>query len=577
MTIPNPYPGPRPLTRDDRIYGRAVELRRLTNLLVGERIVLLYSPSGAGKTSLLQAGLLPRFDRAGYRVLGPIRPGVALGGDEHQVENRYVAATVDALRDQLGLPLELPPGATLADCFTALGPPPPKPFRLGAQLEDDEHAAAEPAQPTSRQKMWQADLLVFDQFEEVLLADPADHSGRLAFFEQLGEVLRDRNRWALFSMREEHIAGLDPYRRPIPSQLRTTFRLDLLDVPQAIEAIRGPAERAGVAFPEEIARGLARDLAGGRHEPPANPAAAASTQVAGTAGSESIEGGSPASAPGRWVEPVQLQVVCQRIWEKLEPGETAISERHLAEIGSVDAALRQYYADSVKDAAEKSGLRERKLREWIQGELITESGARNQFLWEKGPETTALDSAIDRLDKAHLIRAESRRDVLWIELAHDRLVKPVLEDNAAWFDQALQPFQKRAQAWRRSGQADLLLGGKALAEAEAWAKQPGNDAELREHPAEAEFLDRSRIAEQERARARQATSRRSPRPPRSQPSSWWPGSCTRSCKRTGPPGRRCRGAWDSTQWRSASSSRAWRCCWRRTHTAYGTHLRPGAA
>ncbi|MGE5601523.1 MAG: WD40 repeat domain-containing protein, partial [Nitrososphaerales archaeon] len=488
MKTGNPYPGPRPLTRDDRIYGRSVELRRLTNLLVGERIVLLYSPAGAGKTSLLLGGLLPRLDRAGYRILGPIRPGLGLGVGGAAAGNRYAAASVDALRDQTGLPLELPPGATLADCFTALGPPPPRPCRLGAQLEEAEAGGGESEQPraldTARQKLWQADLLVFDQFEEVLLADPGDHAGRREFFEQLGEVLRDRNRWALFSMREEHIAALDAYRRPIPTQLRTTVRLDLLGIPEAIEAIRGPAERAGVSFPEDIAERLALNLAG----------AGEAEGGAGSAG----DGAGPAAK--RWVEPVQLQVVCQRIWNKLGPEDTAITE--LTQIGTVDEALRGYYADSVQDAAQQSGYRERKLREWVQDELITPSGTRNQFLWEKRPETASRDGAIERLDKSHLVRAESRRDVLWIELAHDRLVKPVLDDNRAWLDRTLQPFQKRAQAWERTGGADLLLTGPALAEAEAWAKDPDHRAELDEHPGEADFLKESRDAEQERLRKR---------------------------------------------------------------------------
>jgi hypothetical protein len=37
-------------------------LRELLNFLLSQRIVLLYSPSGDGKTSLVQAGLIPNLD-----------------------------------------------------------------------------------------------------------------------------------------------------------------------------------------------------------------------------------------------------------------------------------------------------------------------------------------------------------------------------------------------------------------------------------------------------------------------------------------------------------------------------------
>jgi MoxR-like ATPase len=72
-TRPNPYPGPRPFQRDQTLYGRDQELRDLRDLLIGERIVLLYSPSGAGKTSLIQAALIPELEREHFRVLPLMR------------------------------------------------------------------------------------------------------------------------------------------------------------------------------------------------------------------------------------------------------------------------------------------------------------------------------------------------------------------------------------------------------------------------------------------------------------------------------------------------------------------------
>ncbi len=60
------------------------------------------------------------------------------------------------------------------------------------------------------------EVLIFDQFEEVLTVDPTDQEAKGQLFAQVGEALRDRRRWALFAMREDHVAGLDPYLRRSP-------------------------------------------------------------------------------------------------------------------------------------------------------------------------------------------------------------------------------------------------------------------------------------------------------------------------------------------------------------------------
>ena len=65
---PNPYVGPRSFEQHERLYGRDTETRKLANLLGAERIVLLHSPSGAGKTSLIQAALIPKMQERKFHV-----------------------------------------------------------------------------------------------------------------------------------------------------------------------------------------------------------------------------------------------------------------------------------------------------------------------------------------------------------------------------------------------------------------------------------------------------------------------------------------------------------------------------
>jgi len=65
MAQHNPYVGPRPFTEQEEqfFFGRAEEVEILTSLVVARRASLLFAQSGAGKSSLLMAGLTPRLLR----------------------------------------------------------------------------------------------------------------------------------------------------------------------------------------------------------------------------------------------------------------------------------------------------------------------------------------------------------------------------------------------------------------------------------------------------------------------------------------------------------------------------------
>lgn len=456
----NPYPGPRSFQRGERLYGRARETNELLDLLIAERIVLLYSPSGAGKTSLVQAALIPELEREGFRVLPPLRAGLpadptAPGG------NRYTLSLLQTLEEAR------PAGAQ-------------RPLRDLAGLSLAAYLERYDPPPASG---WHGDVLIFDQFEEVLTVDPSDRAGKLAFFEQVGEALRDRNRWALFVMREEFIASLDPYLRPIPTRFDKgrRFRLELLGPAAARQAMQEPARAAGVTFSDAAATKLADDLRATRVQLP---------------------DGVTVTALGNVVEPVQLQVVCRRLWERLRPGDALIDVDDVADVGDVDTALRGYYADTVTAVVAQTGIRERTIREWCDRQLITELGIRGQVL--QGPELSqGLDNrAIWPLVDAHLVRAEQRRGATWFELAHDRLIDPVRADNAAWQEAHLSPFQRQAALWAEAGRPEgLLLSGDVLYQSEAWAAAPEQALEAHEQA----FLAASQQARaQAEYRARQA-------------------------------------------------------------------------
>ena len=107
----NPYVGPRSLGREDGIYGRNREIRD-TGPVLAHRIVLLYSQSGAGKTSLIEAGLRPEFEERGIQVFPTIRVGYE--APQEVATNRYLFSTLASLEQELPPEEQLDPAELAA-------------------------------------------------------------------------------------------------------------------------------------------------------------------------------------------------------------------------------------------------------------------------------------------------------------------------------------------------------------------------------------------------------------------------------------------------------------------------------
>ena len=413
--VKNPYVGPRAFRQDETLYGRDREARELADLLIAQRIVLLHAPSGAGKTSLIQAGLVGLLKDENFAPTPPLRVSTR-APKNRKVSNPYVYSVAFYLLGDERAAKDLA-RMSLADLVAAVT------IQNGKRIP----------------------VLVLDQFEEILLLDPTDRENQEGFFAELGEALAVTGAWALLSMREDYMGGLDRYARYIPGHLSVTYRLDYLGHDAAQLAIQRPSEERGVIFDDEAAKRLVRQLATVKVQRPGQ-------------GEKEIE--------GPYVPPFQLQVVCRQLWRSVRKdkegrgGFSSIELRDVKKHADIAGALRRYYGDVVQALAEETHTDEGAIRRWFETELITPQHFRSQTL--TGPGDGDPNAILRELERLYLIRSDTRGEATWYELAHDQLIKAVLASNEHWERPRLQPWQLAAREWEDNRDPSRLLGGPAL-------------------------------------------------------------------------------------------------------------------
>jgi hypothetical protein len=423
--VKNPYVGPRPFRVGERLPNRQDVARELSDLIIAERVVLLHAPSGAGKTSLIQAGLIPILRQYGFRPVGPVR--VDKPTSSKRVRNRYVHSIAQYLLDGSPENQAALETLTLAEVLSRY------------TRANQEAPSSEPSAAAGGEEPW---VLLLDQFEEILVLDPTDWDMKEQFFDDLHEALDSGPWWVLFGMREDFMGGLDRYVDQIPGQLRTRNRLDFLSRTEAEAAITVPARSSGVSFEDGAVELLIERLAQVQVDAPDHE---------------------PKWLPTPYVEPFQLEVACERLWKQVrakhQGGQFSEISRDDVKDLDLDQILTQYYSDSVAEVAQGAGVDEGAIRDWFESELITVTMPRLRSQTIKLPLPDNRD-IVRKLEDAYLVRGDSRGGVTWYELEHDRLITAVVNSNKDWRRREYQPWKVAAYKWRLNNRPDELLLSK---------------------------------------------------------------------------------------------------------------------
>jgi WD40 repeat protein len=227
----NPYKGllEYRLSDAELFFGRSKAIRDLLGQLGRGPLTVLHSESGAGKTSLLQAGLSPRLIASGclpvYLRPYNIEPGYALKRDFLSDLSHTPGLATAPLRD------------FLRQVSAVLG--------VGTPI-----------------------FILLDQAEE--LFTQLSDAERNEFVHELADCLDDETLnvgWVL-ALRTEYFGHLANFRPRIRNPFENDFRLNRLTRAEAEEAITEPARRRGVGFEVGLCEQLLDDLGGKEIAPP---------------------------------------------------------------------------------------------------------------------------------------------------------------------------------------------------------------------------------------------------------------------------------------------------------------------
>lgn len=367
-----PYRGIRPFRYVDHtiFFAREHERDRLASLVSVYRGTMLYGASGTGKSSLINAGLLPRAIELGFH---PERVRVQPRAGEELVVERIETA------DDGSEPLP----SLLVDRDDAS----PRVVLSTAEFERRVEAACADHRP----------LLVFDQLEELCTLFETDEQLRAQqrIVQLLVRLLRTPLPVKLLLVfREDYLGRVKELLAACPELVDQALQLTPL-APDALPTIvRGPFER----HPGRFARAF-------------DPALAARLEQAL---SERFGSGELSLS--------EVQTVCLRLWQAEDP------DRLLAERG-----VQGLLEDAFGEALDAFPPQVRFAAVALLGELVTAAGTRNVSsaadLFERAerddPALTRplLEQALERLERdSKLVRRERRRELDLYEITSEFLV-----------------------------------------------------------------------------------------------------------------------------------------------------------
>lgn len=484
------YPGVKPFSQEDShlFFGRSKDIQQLVRYLRTEDLVVLHGKSGLGKTSLIQAGVIPKLTASSRRSL-PFEP-ITLRFNSYNPRNpknlghiidgnlerepsfldslpvKYVSIWHALKSRQLseGAPEKSPQYLLIFDQFEELFTYPEEEVEaFGHDLADLVNRVV----PTEFRKVLRREEIINPDLKKAM-----DQPGMREWLDSPIDVK------ILIAIRSDKFNLLDKLSPYIPDILLNSRILEALNREQAEEAINAPANMDG------------------EFESPAFRY--------GNIAREKILDFLTSNSNGR-VEGFQLQILCRNIEEKLietsqtgKPVESltvkALTEETAKyEVEDIDThfadILRNYYEEQLEKLEDPEDIRI--AREFVEDELIAEG--RRVSLDRAVIKAEISDDLLYKLVNTRLIRREPNSlGGFSFEISHDTLLDPIIESRQE------RRIMEEAEKEREEARLAALQRQKELEE----------ERELRERELAQARAENAELEEQ-RARQKAALERRS--------------------------------------------------------------------
>ena len=383
-----PYPGLRPYHEDEqgKFFGRDVDAGILLDKVLTNRLTLLFAASGVGKSSLLQAAVIPRLKSPTGENLEVV----------YHIDwvSEPVSSVRAAVLQALHASGKLPEGA--AD-------------EVGETLAELlEFCGLFVRHPL---------VLILDQFEEFFRYQRATASFQ-PFIEQLTAVITNPQLPVslVLSMREDFALELNAFKPRLPTILFENFyRLEKLGRESTRKAIEIPVEQVGYHYEPALLDVLLDDLLS--RDLDRNP-------------------NSPVAELTASVEPPYLQIVCAQLWElNAADPEKTLRLATYDKAGKAKGILKSY----LEDVLQQFSLVEKQLTSKAFDHLVSHRGVKMAYTAQALAETLRvgkieLGKVLDKLETVRILRKQHRDDATWYELYHDMFSGSIEDWNNAWKD-----------------------------------------------------------------------------------------------------------------------------------------------
>lgn len=406
-----PYRGLVPFEEGDARYfrGRSKETRLVVANLCTTRLTLLYGASGVGKTSLLRAGVIPRFKTPQY--------------DSNLVVyfNKWKGDPLINLR------LEVIDAIRTADVRAKDG----RNLSVKCLQRVDYHSSALNSfwkfLAVAGRLLQRRLVIILDQFDEFFLYHPAPEGAN--FVSELAATLtKTKGRvTVLLSLREDTLSDLDRFKGEVPFLFDNYLRVDHLNrdaaraaITEPLEEYRFPTEQdqksQSVTIEPELVEEILQDL-GPTFERPGT-----SNSDARTSGANSL------------IKAPYLQLVMTRLWQQdVERARRRVLSRDtLRKLGGVKRIISTHLDEVLRQLS----WPQKSLAARVFPYLVASTGGKRAetaeqlaYLARKSPKKTI--AVLERLETLRILDKIEVREIDGstqenYEIYHDYLAQPIL-------------------------------------------------------------------------------------------------------------------------------------------------------